>query len=675
MNQALYQLTHDERRATQFDVNNLQSHGVLLCLREEDLVITHVTQNAAQLLGISATELIDQPLDRLIAERDLETLRMVLREDTQLDQNAFFMRVTESVLPFEFDVILHRDEQKILLEIEPYHSPTALVEANWLRKTERVLDKMRTAPDLNVLLQELVDCIAEKVGMQRVMAYIFDRDWNGHVQVERCSKELKSCLGLYFPPYDLAPSIRDFYLLGLSRYIHNVDYIATRLYPELPSTQRQIDLCNITLRGFSPNGLSFLRYIGVRSALMLPLIVNHQLWGLVVCHGYQVNMVPYSLRRLCGMLVQNAGLLIADHLRTEERQVEQRLQDARRHLFNMISEQRGQLDPLFEQASSTPQSHQVENLADQFIHCLPADSIVYWNDRHIFSMLGSSGQVDKLNIADARQLINWLQHTEPVTEDFIATDQLEKLIPGWHTSDRASGMIAIPLAGGWKSGLLWLRAEARFEMVWASNPMRPLSHIEIVQEGRTFAIWKEKITGRCKPWSEAELHAAQLLAGLRSHIALKLTEEQLRVNENRYRRLAAQTTDWYWEQDAEHRLLYTTNELWKSYGFNPNVVVVRNRIGKGFKLPSTLLNPFLKMLIKRQQLHFELLSRMNIHHRANKTEEVPFVSKPWNRCALYPTIAPIMVAQTIFDLGTFTCFDYPMNCLLNTCQIVWINMT
>jgi len=538
-----------------FDANNLQSYGVLLVLQEPGLMVTQVSLSCESVLSASATQLLGQPLDAVLAVEGVAALRVALQQD-DLDRNPFYLRTTTRDAARSFDAVLHRHADQIMLELEPCRLPGPEVERAWFRQVERAQVQMRMAGQQEEVCQQLAQQIHALTDISRVMVYRFDRDWNSIVFAEQKNEGLDSLRGLVFPAADMSPAVRGYYAAGQMRYIQDVDYQPTALYPTLPSTAPPHDLLYAVLRGGSTRNLSYLRRMGVRSVLIMPVITHQRLWGLVVCYSMEVAVVPYALRRMCAMLAQTAGYLIADRVREDEDAERQRLTQAARMVFNSVSEHKGRFE------SALPECD------DSLLRSMNAIGALYWNplEKYAYGKLPDDEAQDRL--------IRWLQQTEPVTEDYLATDNLASLLPGWiEHAALASGMIAIPLAGSWQSGMLWLHPEHRHHLIWGHDPKRQISATDLAHGEHPLSLWIEEIHGKAQPWSVPELESAHVMAGLRAHASLKVSEENLRRSEDRHRRLSAQTSDWYWEQDEEHRLLHSSNEVWARFGFNHRSVI------------------------------------------------------------------------------------------------------
>jgi CheY-like chemotaxis protein len=67
----------------------------------------------------------------------------------------------------------------------------------------------------------------------------------------------------------------------------------------------------------------------------------------------------------------------------------------------------------------------------------------------------------------------------------------------------------------------------------------------------------------------------------------KHNEARLRVSEARFRSLAELSSDWYWEQDAEHRLTYLSEGLLEKSGVDPAALLGR----RGARSPRVVETP------------------------------------------------------------------------------------
>ena len=97
---------------------HIQPHGVLLVVQEPQLEIVQVSENTQDLLGIDAESAIGQDLSLLFDRVQLEKLKACLRKENLKTVNPIKLSVERSGKYLEFDCILHRQEEVLMVELE-----------------------------------------------------------------------------------------------------------------------------------------------------------------------------------------------------------------------------------------------------------------------------------------------------------------------------------------------------------------------------------------------------------------------------------------------------------------------------------------------------------------------------------------------------------------------------
>jgi light-regulated signal transduction histidine kinase (bacteriophytochrome)/CheY-like chemotaxis protein len=129
----------------------------------------------------------------------------------------------------------------------------------------------------------------------RGMVYRFLDDASGEVIHEITSFDMKtSYLGLRFPASDIPLSARQLYIKNGLRYIHDVD---TENVPVVSSSGDQ-DLTQVRMRGVAKPHILYLSNMGVKCSMSVAIVVNGDLWGLLVFHGYQKPFKPALHQRI-----------------------------------------------------------------------------------------------------------------------------------------------------------------------------------------------------------------------------------------------------------------------------------------------------------------------------------------------------------------------------------------
>jgi light-regulated signal transduction histidine kinase (bacteriophytochrome) len=142
--------------------------------------------------------------------------------------------------------------------------------------------------------------------------------------------------------------------------------------------------------------------------------------------------------------------------------------------------------------------------------------------------------------ADVRALAEWLAArgesrfaTHALTDDFPAAAAF---------GPTCAGLLAIRLSHVGAEFLLWFRPPTVEEVNWAGDPRKPVEVSETdgmirLQPRTSFALWKQTVTSRARPWLPCELdHASQLrsaiveVIGERARTLARINEELEKSN-------------------------------------------------------------------------------------------------------------------------------------------------
>ncbi|MGB3613202.1 MAG: GAF domain-containing protein [Elainellaceae cyanobacterium] len=124
-----------------------------------------------------------------------------------------------------------------------------------------VLDRLSTRLQRDGLVQNTTDALRRSLTVDRIILYYFYCHWEGQVTFESLSDPKYSILGSTGPDECFNGDYAEMYLQGRVRAIADIETA------EIHSCHRD-----------------FLRDVGVRANLVVPVLVNADLWGLLVAH-------------------------------------------------------------------------------------------------------------------------------------------------------------------------------------------------------------------------------------------------------------------------------------------------------------------------------------------------------------------------------------------------------
>lgn len=487
----------------------IQPHGVLLAVREPDLVCIQASANTDALLGRAASAFVGRNLAGNLGPAFQAQIASALAAGDPREVSPLRSDVGGRV----YDVLLHRHDGVLIIELEPASDDASTtVFAHHHRRLQMALAAMRAASDLFALYPIIARTVAELSGFERVMVYRFDADWHGAVVGEAlASPEVDSYLGLHYPASDIPVQARALYERNWLRLIPAAAYRPAVLEPTLnPQTGLPLDLSFAALRSVSPVHLEYLRNMGVGASMSVSLIVDSKLWGLVACHHRQTRFVPPAARAACELFGQAASTEIAAKQETVRLAELARAQTVQGRFFDVIS---AEADVFSALVRYTP----------QLLEFMGAGGAAVWVDGRC-NLLGSTPSREAVEV-----LVAFLQ-TRELTPVFV-TDHLASFVPeaaGW--SGVASGLLAVRLSRVEPHFVLWFRPETLLTVHWAGNPHKPMEPSLQLHPRRSFADWQEIVRGHSLPWGEPETAGARELHQALNALVLRRSEGLHRLN-------------------------------------------------------------------------------------------------------------------------------------------------
>lgn len=458
----------------------IQPHGALLCLDAASLRVRQRSANAAAFLdglldGDAPAPALARPL---AAWRDGGASALV--ERLEHDGRAF-------------DLAAHRLSDRLVVEFEPGER-TETLETLYPRIRAGV-ERLEAAADLPVLLQTAAEVAQGLTGLDRVMVYRFDPDWNGEVVAETLAGPLPSYLRLRFPASDIPAQARELYRRNRLRLIAASDYQPSPLEPAAdPVTGEVLDLSDAALRHVSPVHLEYMRNMGTGASMSVSILIDGELWGLISCHNREPRRVTAPVRNACDLLGQVLAMRIGALDRAAFAAERIALKDVETELLARMSRE---ADP-------------AAGLADA------GEAWLALADATGGAVFGDDGvrlAGDTPPEADVRALADWLHREHP--GEIWSTDALGAAAPGaGRFADRASGVLAVSLSTVRPRYVMWFRPEVVRTVAWGGDPRKPVG--EPVGDGTpgrlhprtSFEQWKELLRGRAQPWRPSELQAA-----------------------------------------------------------------------------------------------------------------------------------------------------------------------
>ena len=481
----------------------IQPHGLLFILREPELRIVQVSDNAEAMLGIPSDRLLNQDVSSFLDPEQVEQLRAAFDADDPRDSNPVELGLKTLEAGVTLDGFVHRHDGLSYLELEPVLPAERDRFLDFYKKVSLLTTKLHSASTLSALLSQASVGIRSMTGFDRVMIYRFAESHEGEVIAEARADEMEPYLGLWYPASDIPEQARHMYLLSPIRNIVDADYIPVPVVPAInPDTRRPADMTYTALRSVSPIHCEYLRNMGVTASMSVSIVLNDKLWGLIACHHRTPKIVSYETRKACTFIGQ---VLSGEISRRETLETSAFQSNATGMQAKFLELMAGSTNPLLGLINSSP------NLLD----LIPSAgvAVVQGGKAH---MLGETPGYE-----DLMQLVQLLQ-SAGVSDSFV-TRSLKNHFPLTEAMrGTASGLIALLIEREPATYLLFFRPEIAQTVLWGGNPDKPVVPSEDgFQLGprKSFAAWKEEVKGQSTPWTRNELRAAHELRNLVTVVA------------------------------------------------------------------------------------------------------------------------------------------------------------
>jgi diguanylate cyclase (GGDEF)-like protein len=466
---------------------SIQPHGVLLVADPADLRVVFASANTASLLGMPAASILGGSLQDCLPAGVYGKL---VRQDDQGRSifeplRSYHFSVDRS--HFHFEIRQFNDLVYIEIETEVPEPESESLPA----VAQRMVGRMRAATSLPQLLQMAAAELRQLTGYDRVMSYQFAEDGHGIVVAEDADSEMEPYLGLHYPASDIPAQARRLYLLQRIRVIANCDYLPVPLLTFRHDPVPSLDLTFCNLRSISPIHIEYLKNMSVGATLTLSLIVDDDLWGMLVCHHRTPRLPSPAIRSSCDLVSQMTSFLIRARIEQDTLEAAMLARSRVEEIASHLHRQTGICEAL---AAAHEQLLQLVGAGGALI-CFEGKA----------ELIGRTPPLQ-----DAMQLLDRL-HGKSGGKVF-AHNSIPELLPEFASlKTTASGVVLMPILGSQENVILWFRPEIMETIHWGGNPEKPVeidSATGRVSPRKSFDIWKTQVAGHSLPWTSADTRAA-----------------------------------------------------------------------------------------------------------------------------------------------------------------------
>ena len=471
---------------------SIQPHGCLLAV-DEHLVIRHASENVDHDLGQTVTELLGTSVTDLLGAEPGLQLRALADQKEAGQAITVDLAIARETGVARFHGLAHYQDGLVLIELEAAKASDRhdLFDSLFVPVRDR-LWALESEQQLERYMSGVAEQIAHLTGIDRVMVYRFDSQWDGEVIAEYRNRDVESFLGHHFPAADIPPQARDLYLKNRLRLLADVDAAPVAITPaHHAQTGMPLDLSYSALRSFSPVHLEYLRNMGVSASFSISLVAQGRLWGLIACHHYAPFELPAHVRELADFVGRSASLKIAD---IEQAELQARVRRAE-----------GMLDQL---SAGIQQGHVQDEQGNELCDLIGASGAVICIGHHKLH-IGKTPDLAFIN-----HLVDGLRTRS--SSSVYASDALpETFALAADGGGMANGLLAVPANVEYTNYVLWFRPEITRSIRWAGNPEKVVERDEDgvrISPRKSFSAWVQSYGGHSAKWSFADIDAGQRIA-------------------------------------------------------------------------------------------------------------------------------------------------------------------
>lgn len=510
------QPTEDERRARAIDrfeneplefIGAIQSFGCLVATDRRFQRIRRVSTNFQRFMGAPPDDALGAEPERFFSAEFCHSVRNLLGYATIEAQRASL--ATTDINGRAFTAAAHIASDHAIVELMPIGGAGS-DPSDVLHQVQSFLDLILKSEDPTSVLEAAVRRFSELSRVDRVVAFRFMPDGAREVVAEARTSDVPSFFGLRFPALDLSTRTRDAYKRSPIRVIEDLDAPSAAIIAEEPGAP-PLDLSLSLLRSAPSDHLEYLRNMGVRSDMKLPLVVDDRLWGLIAFQHSRPNAVdPLRLSLfdvLCRYLTSN---LENAFRRTHEERLRECINIASRLIAVDDSE-----------LSTSEYWARTRRLLFNAVKC---DGVAYCIDR-------SAIDYGLALTAPARNALR--AYAAAMDEDVVCINNLSVALPDVDFAD-VGGAMVLKLRQAPQIMLLYLRRKTDHVVHWAGPPEHDVidgPNGPMLAPRRSFAPHAAPEIGGGESWSSDDYDTARSL-----RLSLQQAiETQSELKEHRHR--------------------------------------------------------------------------------------------------------------------------------------------
>lgn len=465
---------------------HIQPHGVLFVLSGALDAVNAVSSNLEQWTRVSRDDVFTHGLNAIFTDASCERLCQALAAEhlDSLVPLTLAWRADPSPRPCQ--AWLTSQDPFWYLDVVAPGTDTPDTAALF----QRAVALLTQATSVGHACTLATTLIQQLTGMERVIVYAFDADWSGQVIAEALVGRLPAFLHLHFPASDIPPQARALYTQVHYRDVPDVHYqpVPIITHPSTTLSADTIDLGPSRLRSVSPFHLAYLERLGVRASFSHSIVIDGQLWGMIIGHHRVPHRIDMDKARVIDLIVH----ILKWQLVTL---TEQRAQRSLETIAALRAHTGALVDP------TTTLDDIFDALMPALVDLVGAQGWALWTPARVIA----KGEHPPPSDIDA--IAHWLADNGPPAEltpaPFVSHRLIAEFAPARAFTRHASGLLALPFGAAKRGMLMWFRGEDPRPITWAGRPQTPASQTpsgSSLLPRDSFEPVTEPVEGRAQPW-------------------------------------------------------------------------------------------------------------------------------------------------------------------------------
>lgn len=463
--------------------DSIQSWGALVIAEVDTGDICGVSDNLTEIFRPQGDPVtVGAPLSLIVRDEDIEAARRLAAEtaDDMIGEAHRLTGLHGCKEPVDMRISTKSGLIFFELSIAGQSGTTGILARDLLDW----IDRLSRAATTRELCESLTEIISEITGFGRVLIYQFDEEWNGKTIVEAMQPgcRLSSFEGLHFPASDIPPQARAMYRRSVARFTPSRDFVPCQMEFTNDAPEVAHDLTGVQLRSVSPIHAVYHKNIGVNGSMSLSLMLDGDLWGMVICHDEKPYHLSFPQKVAVTALAKSASSLLEALTSAETRQKQRSAREVLAAILETLSASKDHV-----QAALNEKSTSLMDLFD----CSGAAVLLD----------GAMKTVGNCPTPDFSQTL--IEYAFERAEDGVwSSRHLAGCLEQFEAcADIASGaIIAFPTPNA-NHAIIWYLPERVAERHWAGNPASKMEVREapsqpMILPRQSFAKWTEFMSHR-----------------------------------------------------------------------------------------------------------------------------------------------------------------------------------